>query len=120
LIAEACTHHASRDDIGRMKIPKWLKKYTGKNLEIKYVSGQDYPENISDYKVVIHCGGCTLNRKSMLSRLNRAVDAGVPITNYGIAISVFHNVIEKVLEIFPEALHAYKKCRTNLGNNYVS
>ncbi|GHT40055.1 hypothetical protein AGMMS49921_00740 [Endomicrobiia bacterium] len=69
-------------------------------MKIKYVSGQDYPKDISNYKIIIHCGGCTLNRKGMLARLNKATEAGVSITNYGIAISVFHDVIEKVLEVF--------------------
>jgi [FeFe] hydrogenase H-cluster maturation GTPase HydF len=109
LISEACTHHASADDIGRIKLPKWIREYSNKNLEIKYVSGQDYPKDVASYKIIIHCGGCTLNRKDMLSRLNKAVETGVPITNYGIAISVIHGVIEKVLEVFPEALSAYKK-----------
>jgi [FeFe] hydrogenase H-cluster maturation GTPase HydF len=109
LISEACTHHASLDDIGRLKLPKWIKEYSNKDLKIKYVSGQDYPKDVTNYKIIIHCGGCTLNRKGMLSRLNKAVEIGVPITNYGIAISVFHGIIEKVLEIFPEALSAYKK-----------
>lgn len=109
LIAEACTHHASKDDIGRVKIPKWLKEYTGEELEIDTVSGQDYPEDLQKYKVIIHCGACALNRKAMLSRLNKAAQSGVAITNYGIAISVFQGVIEKVLETFPEALEAYKK-----------
>ncbi|MDR3274811.1 MAG: [FeFe] hydrogenase H-cluster maturation GTPase HydF [Endomicrobium sp.] len=109
LIAESCTHHASADDIGRVKLPKWIREYTGKNLEVKYMSGQNYLEDIENYKIIIHCGGCTLNRKGMLSRLNKAVEAGISITNYGIAISVFQGVIEKVLEVFPEALAAYKK-----------
>ncbi|MDR1784630.1 MAG: [FeFe] hydrogenase H-cluster maturation GTPase HydF [Endomicrobium sp.] len=109
LIAEACTHHASIDDIGKIKLPKWIREYSKKNLEIKYVSGQDYPKDIANYKIIIHCGGCTLNRKGMLFRLNKAVEFKVPITNYGIAISVFRGVIEKVLEIFPEALLTYKK-----------
>jgi [FeFe] hydrogenase H-cluster maturation GTPase HydF len=108
LIAEGCTHHATADDIGRVKLPKWITKYSKKNVEIKYVSGQDYPKDLKDYKVIIHCGGCTLNRKGMLSRLNKALEAGVPMTNYGISISVFNGVIEKVLEIFPEALSVYK------------
>ncbi|MDR3256552.1 MAG: [FeFe] hydrogenase H-cluster maturation GTPase HydF [Endomicrobium sp.] len=108
LIAEACIHHASKDDIGRVKLPGWIREYAKKDLEVKYVSGQDYPKDIASYKVIIHCGGCTLNRKGMLARLNKAVEAEVPITNYGIAISVFHGVIEKVLEVFPEALSAYK------------
>jgi [FeFe] hydrogenase H-cluster maturation GTPase HydF len=109
LISEACSHHASLDDIGRVKLPKWIRQYSKKNLEINYVSGQDYPKDVSSYKVIIHCGGCTLNRKGMLARLNKAIQAGVSITNYGIAISVFHNVIEKVLEVFPEGLKAYKE-----------
>jgi [FeFe] hydrogenase H-cluster maturation GTPase HydF len=109
LIVEACTHHASCDDIGRVKLPKWIEQYTKKKLEIRYAVGQDYPKDIANYKAVIHCGACVLNRKGMLSRLSKAVEAGVPITNYGIAISVFHKVIAKVLEIFPEAMSAYKK-----------
>jgi [FeFe] hydrogenase H-cluster maturation GTPase HydF len=109
LIAEACSHHASADDIGRVKLPKWIRQYSEKNLEINYVSGQDYPKDISSYKIIIHCGGCTLNRKGMLARLNKAIQAGVAITNYGIAISVFHNVVEKVLEVFPEALETYRE-----------
>jgi [FeFe] hydrogenase H-cluster maturation GTPase HydF len=108
LIAEGCTHHASSDDIGRVKIPKWIREFSKKNIDVKYVSGQDYPKNLKDYKVIIHCGACTLNRKGMLARLNKALESGVPMTNYGIAISVFNGVIEKVLEVFPEALSAYK------------
>jgi len=109
LIAEACTHHASIHDIGRIKLPNWIREYARKKIEVKYVSGQDYPKDITDYKVIIHCGGCTLNRKNMLSRLNKTIELKMPITNYGIAISVFHGVIEKVLEIFPAALSAYKE-----------
>jgi [FeFe] hydrogenase H-cluster maturation GTPase HydF len=108
LIAEGCTHHATVDDIGRVKLPKWIAEYSKKNVEIKYVSGQDYPKDLKDCKVIIHCGGCTLNRKSMLSRLNKALEAGIPMTNYGISISVFNGIIEKVLEVFPEALSVYK------------
>jgi len=111
LIAEACAHHASADDIGRVKLPKWIRDYSKKDLEIKYVSGQDYPKDISNYKVIIHCGACTLNRKAMLSRLDKAIIQRVPITNYGIAISVVCGVIEKTLEVFPEALRAYKNSK---------
>lgn len=108
LIAEGCTHHATIDDIGRVKLPKWITEHSKKNISIKYVSGQDYPEDLKDYKVIIHCGGCTLNRKGMLSRLNKALEAGIPVTNYGIAISAFNGALEKVLEVFPEALSAYQ------------
>jgi len=109
LIAEACTHHASADDIGRVKLPRWVREFCKKDVEIKYVHGQDFTEDLSKYKVIIHCGGCTLNRKGMLARLNKAVAKNVPMTNYGIAISVMHGVIEKTLEVFPEALKAYKE-----------
>jgi len=117
LIAEACTHHASADDIGRVKLPRWVREYSGKNLETVYVHGQDYPKNLPDYKVIIHCGACTLNRKGMLARLNKAVEAGVPITNYGIAISLMQGALEKVLEVFPEALAAYKAANGGNGSN---
>ncbi|MCL1973073.1 MAG: [FeFe] hydrogenase H-cluster maturation GTPase HydF [Endomicrobia bacterium] len=109
LIAEACTHHASSDDIGRVKIPKWLKEYTGQDIDFEIVSGQNYPKDLNKYKAVIHCGACTLNRKAMLSRVNKAKEAGAAVTNYGIAISVFQGVIEKVLEVFPDALKAYNR-----------
>ncbi|MDR1417619.1 MAG: [FeFe] hydrogenase H-cluster maturation GTPase HydF [Endomicrobium sp.] len=118
LIAEACTHHASKDDIGRVKIPTWIREYTKKDLIVKYVSGQDYPQDLLDYTLIIHCGACTLNRKGMLARLNKAVQANVAITNYGVAISVFAGVIEKVLEVFPDALATYrrelKRCKRSL------
>ncbi|MDR0617705.1 MAG: [FeFe] hydrogenase H-cluster maturation GTPase HydF [Endomicrobium sp.] len=113
LIAEACTHHASTDDIGRVKIPNWIREYTKKDLVVEYVSGQDYPKNLSKYSLIIHCGACTLNRKGMLARLDKANQLGVPITNYGMAISVFSGVMEKVLEVFPQALLAYKMCCEN-------
>jgi [FeFe] hydrogenase H-cluster maturation GTPase HydF len=114
LIAEGCTHHASLDDIGRVKLPKWIREYSKKDLEIKYVSGQDYPKDLKGYKVIIHCGGCTLNRKGMLARLNRALETDIPMTNYGIAICVLNGVIEKVLEVFPEALLAYNTALKSL------
>jgi [FeFe] hydrogenase H-cluster maturation GTPase HydF len=114
LIVEGCTHHATADDIGRVKLPKWIAEHSKKNVEIRYVSGQDYPKDLKDYKVIIHCGGCTLNRKYMLSRLNKALEAGVPMTNYGISISVFNSVIERVLEVFPWALSAYKTTLKNV------
>jgi [FeFe] hydrogenase H-cluster maturation GTPase HydF len=109
LISEACTHHASSDDIGRVKLPKWIREYSKKDLTIEHISGEDYPKDLTTYRIVIHCGGCTLNRKGMLARLNKTVEVGVAITNYGIAISVFQSVIEKVLEVFPQALASYKE-----------
>lgn len=107
LIAEACTHHALEDDIGRVKIPRWLRQYSGLDLTIEHCSGKDYPENIAEYRLIIHCGACTLNRQGMLSRLDEAKKAGVAITNYGIAISVLQGVLHRSLEPFPLALMAY-------------
>jgi len=107
LISEACSHHAVEDDIGRVKIPRWLKQYTGADIRIDVSSGRDYPKNLKEYKLIIHCGGCMLTRREMLSRMEKAGEAGVPVTNYGLAISVLQGVIERVLSPFPAALEAY-------------
>ena len=108
LIAESCTHHAVEDDIGRVKIPRWLLAKTGKKLEINHVAGHDFPDDLAEYKLVVQCGGCMFNRREVLSRINRAEQACVPITNYGICISELKGVLERVLQPFPEALRAYK------------
>lgn len=100
LIAESCTHHAVEDDIGRVKIPNWLKKKTGKNLQIDYVSGCDFAANLQDYKLVIQCGGCAINRKEILSRIYKCEQAGVAITNYGVCISELKGVLPRVLKPF--------------------
>lgn len=109
LIAEACTHHAMSDDIGRVKIPRWLRQYVGADLDIEVYSGRDYPENLSDFKMVVHCGSCMQNRREMLSRIQKARQANVPITNYGIAISLVQGVLERALGPFPAALEAYQE-----------
>lgn len=111
LIAESCTHHAVEDDIGRVKIPRWLLAKTGKKLEINHVAGHDFPPDLADYKLIVQCGGCMFNRREVLSRINRAEQAGVPITNYGVCISELKGVLERVLEPFPEALKAYKEIK---------
>ena len=100
LIAESCTHHAMEDDIGRVKIPNWLKKKTGKALIIDHVSGCDFPQNLHEYKLVIQCGGCTINRREILSRIYKCEQAGVAITNYGVCISALKDVLPRVLEPF--------------------
>lgn len=100
LIAESCTHHAVEDDIGRVKIPNWLQKKTGKNLQIDHVSGCDFATNLQDYKLVIQCGGCAINRKEILSRIYKCEQAGVAITNYGVCISKLKGVLPRVLEPF--------------------
>ena len=115
LIAEACTHHALEDDIGRVKIPRWLRQYTGLDLAIDVYSGRDYPENLGDYRLVIHCGSCMLTRRETLARIRHAASAGVAVTNYGLCISFVQGVIERVLEPFPAALDALRNARANKG-----
>jgi len=109
LIAEACTHHPIEDDIGRVKIPRWLRQYVGGDLQIDVYAGRDYPENLKEYKLVIHCGGCVLNRREMLTRIQMAKEARVPITNYGVCISFLQGVIRRTLSPFPAALMAFEK-----------
>ena len=109
LIAEACSHHPIEDDIGRVKIPRWLRQYVGGDLKIDTYAGRDYPDNLKEYKLIIHCGGCMIGRREMLSRINRAKESGVPITNYGLCISFLHGVIERVLSPFPAALDILKR-----------
>lgn len=99
LILESCTHHAIEDDIGKVKIPNLLRKKTGKNLLIENFSGHDFP-NVSDYKLIIHCGACMTNRREVLSRILLANKAGVPITNYGIAISYCLGILDRAVKIF--------------------
>jgi len=111
LIAEACTHHPIAEDIGRVKIPRWLTQYVGGKLEFTTVSGKDYPEDLSPFKLVIHCGSCTFNRKEMLTRILRARTAGVPLTNYGISIAFSLGILERALQPFPAALEALRDAR---------
>lgn len=107
LIAEACSHHALDDDIGRVKIPRWLKQYTGFDFKYDVVAGHDFPLDLTPYKLIVHCGGCMVNRAAVYSRLQRARDQKVPITNYGICISKTQHVLERVLSPFKSALAAY-------------
>lgn len=109
LVAEACTHHPREDDIGRVKIPRWLEKYAGGQLAIDVKAGQDFPDDLSPYALIVQCGGCTVTRKQILVRQYRAARQGVPMTNYGMAISVAQGVIERALECFPAALEAYRR-----------
>ena len=111
LIAEACTHHPIAEDIGRVKIPRWLTQFVGAKLEIDHVQGHDFPPNLSSYKLVIHCGACMWNRREMLSRILHCRQAGVAITNYGLVIAYSLGIIERALEPFPAALEIYRKSR---------
>ena len=102
LIAEGCTHHRQCDDIGTHKIPSWLRNYTGKQIQIRTCSGTEFPEDLSPYAMVIHCGGCMLNEREVRYRTKCAVDQGVPITNYGTLIAYLNGILKRSVEIFPE------------------
>jgi len=100
LIGEACSHHPVADDIGRVKIPRWITQYTGKDLEFEVYSGHDFPENLERFKLAIHCGACMINRTEMLRRINECERRGVPITNYGVAISKVQGVLDRIIAPF--------------------
>ena len=111
LVAESCTHHPIEEDIGRVKIPRWLEQYVGGKLEFTSVKGRDFPQDLSPYKLVIHCCACMSNRQEMLSRIAECHRQGVPITNYGLVIAYSLGILERALEPFPDALAAYKEAR---------
>ena len=102
LISEGCTHHRQCGDIGTVKLPAWLKGYTKKALRFEFTSGGEFPDDPSPYALVVHCGGCMLNEREMKSRIARAREAGVPITNYGIAIAQAHGILRRALSPFPQ------------------
>jgi [FeFe] hydrogenase H-cluster maturation GTPase HydF len=108
LVAEACSHHPIAEDIGRVKIPRWLTQYVGGKLQFTHVQGHDFPEDLPEYKLVIHCGACMSNRREMLTRIMRCRQAGVPITNYGLVIAYSLGIFERALEPFPAALDLYE------------
>lgn len=109
LICESCTHHAIGDDIGRVKIPRWITQYTGKKLEFEHYAGHDFPENIKDYALIIHCGACMTNRREILSRILKSKQANVPITNYGLTIAYSLGIFERALEPFESAKLIYEE-----------
>ncbi len=109
LIAEACTHHPQEDDIGRVKIPRWLRSYTKKDLQFDVTSGLDFPNNLSDYKLIIHCGGCMLTRRAMKMRIKESQIFDIPIVNYGILISYMHGAVPRALLPFEEAIEEWEK-----------
>ena len=104
LISEGCTHHRQCQDIGTVKLPGWLEHYTGFPPQVDFTQGGQFPEDLSPYRLIIHCGGCMLNEAAMKSRLQIARDAGVPMTNYGVAIAEFNGTLKRSLEVFPEIL----------------
>ena len=104
LMAEGCTHHRQCNDIGTVKIPRWLKGFTGKELIIETCSGNEFPDDLTPYRLVIHCGGCMLTENAVLARMDEAIKQNVPFTNYGIAIAFMTGALERSLRVFP-ALH---------------
>lgn len=109
LIAESCSHHQQADDIGRVKIPRWIRQATGKQIRFDFANGMKFPDNLQEYSLVIHCGGCMMNRRQMLWRMEQAVEAGVPIVNYGVAIAYVQGILERVVSPFPLARIAWEE-----------
>ncbi|MCH1983256.1 [FeFe] hydrogenase H-cluster maturation GTPase HydF [Ruminococcus sp. OA3] len=101
LISEGCTHHRQCDDIGTVKLPQWIRAYTGKKIGFDFTSGGEFPEDLSEYALVIHCGGCMLSEKEMRYRVRYSIDHGVPVTNYGIAIAQMHGILQRSIAPFP-------------------
>jgi [FeFe] hydrogenase H-cluster maturation GTPase HydF len=108
LICESCSHHPIGEDIGRVKLPRWLRQYVGGKLEFTHVQGHDFPDDLSSYKLAVHCGACMWNRREVLSRIIRCGQVGVPITNYGLAIAYSLGIFERALKPFPAALEVYR------------
>ena len=102
LISEGCTHHRQCNDIGTVKLPGWINGYTGKNLNFEFTSGGEFPDDLSKYALIVHCGACMLNEREMKSRIERAVDAKIPITNYGTAVAQVHGILNRSLSPFPD------------------
>lgn len=104
LISEGCTHHRQCNDIGTVKLPGWISNYTGKDLKFEFTSGTEFPDDLSEYDLIVHCGGCMLNEREMKYRLKCAEDQGVPMTNYGILIAYVHGILKRSLQVFPNIL----------------
>jgi [FeFe] hydrogenase H-cluster maturation GTPase HydF len=111
LVAEACAHHPIGDDIGRVKIPRWLTQYVGGELRIDTIQGHDFPAELSRYKLVVHCGACMWNRREMLTRMSACRRAGVPICNYGMTIAYTLGIFDRALAPFPDAMEMYNELR---------
>ncbi|MFW6029962.1 MAG: [FeFe] hydrogenase H-cluster maturation GTPase HydF [Halanaerobiales bacterium] len=109
LIAEACTHRRQKDDIGTVKIPNWIHEKISSKIQFDHVSGREFPENLSDYDLILHCGSCMLNRKEVLTRLNEAKSKGIAVVNYGMAIAYLHGILDRALEPFSKAALLWEK-----------
>ena len=104
LISEGCTHHRQCDDIGRVKLPRWIRNYTCKQLNFTFTSGKEFVDDLSGYQLVVHCGGCMLNEREVKYRQKCAVDQNVPITNYGTIIAYMQGILKRSIEVFPHIL----------------
>lgn len=102
LICEGCSHHRQCDDIGRVKLPNWIKKHTGKNLKFEFTSGGDFKDDLEKYSLIVHCGGCMLNEREVIHRQNCAVNQNIPFTNYGIIIAYMNGILKRSLKIFTD------------------
>lgn len=109
LISEGCTHHRQCEDIGTVKLPKWISDYTGKKLEFEFTSGTEFPEDVSEFALIIHCGGCMLNAREMSSRIAYAEDMEIPMTNYGVAIAQMNGILKRSLAPFPQIVKILEK-----------
>jgi len=109
LISEGCTHHRQCEDIGTVKLPRWIKDYTKKQLDFRFTSGTEFPEDLSEYKLIVHCGGCMLNEREMKYRQKCTVDQHVPITNYGVMISHIQGILKRSIAMFPDILAEIEK-----------
>jgi len=108
LISEGCTHHRQCDDIGTVKLPQWIKSYTNKNVKFEFTSGNEFPDNLTSYQLVVHCGGCMLNEKEMKYRQRFAAESNIPFTNYGILIAFMQGILQRSISVFPEFLSEMK------------
>ena len=111
LVAEACTHRRQKDDIGTVKIPNWIHSRISSDIKFEHTAGREFPADLEEYDLVLHCGSCMLNRKEVLSRINETEKAGIPVVNYGIAIAWLHGILDRALKPFPEALKVWQQSR---------
>lgn len=109
LIAEGCTHHRQCEDIGTVKLPGWLRAYTGKELVFDFCSGTEFPDDLSPYAMVLHCGGCMLNEREVRYRMKCAFDQNVPMTNYGVSIAYIHGILKRSVAMFPHLLAEFSE-----------
>lgn len=108
LISEGCTHHRQCNDIGTVKMPAWIEKFSGSKPEFHFTSGGEFPDDLSSYRLIVHCGGCMLNEKEMKSRIERCKQSGVPIVNYGVAIAHMNSILKRSLEVFPGLISVFE------------